>query len=187
MRQHLLVAIAAVSIASATAAVARADGWLFKPSTYSHDPVTGARVDQYATKEPSYARADGGYLESGYRHTQYSLRAGGTADRLHVVQTWGKGESIRPYGEWQYPFRAGATPYGPWGNPQGPWTTPFDSWVNPYGQWNQFPYLSTGPGYGGPSGPGPSSPYATPYPTPGPSPGPSGPTGPSGPPGPGHP
>ena len=50
--------------------------------------------------------------------------------------TWrrgGEGESIRPYGEWQRPFRAGATPYGPWGNPSGPWTTPFGSWDNPYG------------------------------------------------------
>lgn len=73
------------------------------------------------------------YMQSGYRHYRSSIRVGGSADHVHVVQTWGLGELIRPYGEWLYPFRAGATPFGPWGNPQGPWTTPFGSWINPYG------------------------------------------------------
>jgi hypothetical protein len=165
MRRHLPAAIAAAAVALAFAGVARGDSWVFRPSTFSHDPLSGARVDQFAMEEPSYARADGTYLESGYRHMRLSISAGGTADRLHVVQTWGEGESIRPYGEWLYPYRAGATPYGPWGNPQGPWTTPQESWVNPYGQWNRFPYRPMGPGYGGAGGPG--SPYATPYPSPG--------------------
>jgi hypothetical protein len=68
------------------------------------------------------------------------------------VQTWGQGTAIRPYGEWEYPYRAGATPYGPWGNPQGPWTLPFDSWQNPYGL-NRGPYYGpwrSGYGAGGP-------------------------------------
>jgi len=168
MRRHLVVAIALPAFVLVLAAadhscgaVPAAESWLFEPSTFSHDPATGARVNQYAPNKPSYVRSDGTYLESGYRHVQFSLRAGGSADRLHVVQTWGAGEAIRPYGEWQFPFRAGATPYGPWGNPQGPWTMPFDSWVNPYGQWNRFPYLPWGPGDSQPQGPGYRPPWGS--------------------------
>lgn len=154
MRRHLVVAIAFPAIALILVLPASAQSWLFKPSTFSHDPATGARVTQFAPKEPALVRADGTYLQSGYRHMRFGIRAGDSVDRLHVVQTWGAGEAIRPYGEWQFPFRAGATPYGPWGNPRGPWTMPYDSWVNPYGQWNRYPYSRRGPGYGGPYGPG---------------------------------
>jgi len=136
-----------------------APSWIFRPSTYSHDPGTGDRVSQFAAKKPAYSREDPTYLQSGYRHIRRSIRGGhGSADRLHVVQTWGAGEAIRPYGEWQRPFRAGATPYGPWGNPQGPWTTPFESWYNPYGlgqlpippwvHWAPYPPYGGGGGYG---------------------------------------
>jgi hypothetical protein len=181
MRRHLVVAIALAAFALAftaadhtRGAAAAAESWLFRPSTFSHDPATGARVNQYAPNRPAYVRSDGTYMESGYRHVQFSLRAGGSADRLHVVQTWGAGEAIRPYGEWQFPFRAGATPYGPWGNPQGPWTMPFDSWVNPYGQWNRFPYPSWGPGGSQSHGAGYGPPHGAPEPRPEP-PGPEDP------------
>jgi len=125
---------------AAPAAVDSADSWVFRQSRYSHDPATGRRVNQFAPKAPSLVAVDPNYLQSGYRHKRSTLRgADGSADRLHVVETWGAGDSIRPYGEWLFPYRAGATPYGPWGNPQGPWTAPFDSWVNPYGTWNRYP------------------------------------------------
>jgi len=163
MRRHLALVIAVSAVAPVCATPAQAESWLFKPSTFSHHPMTGARVNQYAAKKPSYVRTDGTYLESGYRHMRFNIRAGGSADRLHVVQTWGAGEAIRPYGEWQFPFRAGATPYGPWGNPRGPWTMPYDSWVNPYGQWNRYPYLPWGPGSVRPPAPGHGPPAATPY------------------------
>ncbi len=148
MRWHLASLIAAAAIAHAATAGAAADpsavpclaatdsqpSWIFRPSRYSHDPATGGRVSQYAPKAPAYAPVDASYAQSGYRHIRSSLRgADGSADRMHVIQTWGAGENIRPYGEWQRPYRAGATPYGPWGNPQGPWTLPFESWQNPYG------------------------------------------------------
>jgi hypothetical protein len=140
----------------------RAASWIFRHSTYSHDPATAARVNQYAPEPLSPAPYDPNYLQSGYRHIRSSIRdADGSYDRMHIVQTWGAGEWIRPYGEWQFPYRAGATPYGPWGNRQGPWTLPFDSWVNPYGQWNRWPYQGTpylgqplgGMGYPTPFGP----------------------------------
>ena len=166
MKRHLVL-LAAMAVTSATALHADAD-WIFRRSTFSHDPTTAERVDQYAAKKVSYARNDPTYLESGYRHKRTTLRgADGSVDRLHTVQTWGAGEAIRPYGEWQRPYRSGATPYGPWGNPQGPWTTPFESWVNPYGQWNRYPYSpwGYGSGYGGSGyggsgyGPGIAHPY----------------------------
>jgi hypothetical protein len=168
--------------------------WVFRASYFSHEPDSSVRVAQYTPEPTSYAREDPTYLESAYRHNQFILRgADGSVDRTHIVQTWGKGELIRPYGEWLFPYRAGATPYGPWGNPQGPWTTPFDSWQNPYGLLNHMQYQpgpygpgggygSGGPGYGpgsgyGSGGPGYGSGYGgggpMPYSAP-PAPGPGG-------------
>jgi hypothetical protein len=133
MRRHLCLAVALTAIALLGAETSHAS-WVFRPSYFTHDPETGQRVAQFSPGETPYARGDATYQRSGYRHMRSSLRgANGSADRMHIVETWGAGEYIRPYGEWQRPFRAGATPYGPWGNPQGPWTSPFGSWMNPYG------------------------------------------------------
>jgi hypothetical protein len=171
MTRHLVILGTLGCLAAGPAAAAQ-ESWLFRQGPYSHDPA-GRRVAQYAAKAPSLAPVDPTYVQSGYRHRQTRLRGpGGSADRLHVVETWGAGEAIRPYGEWLFPYRAGATPFGPWGNPQGPWTMPFDSWVNPYGQWNRYPLYSpypvpygTSPGpYRG--GPGYGHGYPPSYPTP---------------------
>jgi len=170
MRRHLVFLIVMAAFPPAPPARAEAS-WIFRPSTYSHDPRTGKRVHQFARKQPAYKRSDSTYFQSGYRHRRWTLRGpDGSADRLHIVDTWGAGEAIRPYGEWQYPYRAGATPYGPWGNPQGPWTMPLDSWSNPYGQWNRYPLYYFGPGYGVPhgmrGGPSHANPRGAPHGTP---------------------
>ena len=145
MRRHLLLAIASwVIVASSMTAQA---SWVFRRSSYTHDPASGERVAQYAPKETRYVRTDPTYQQSVYLHNRSTLHVGQSADRMHMVESWGKGESIRPYGEWEYPYRAGATPYGPWGNPRGPWTTPHGAWVNPYGL-GQLPYPPLGYGYG---------------------------------------
>lgn len=108
--------------------------WIFLPSYFTHDPETGQRVTQYSPMPPVYLPYDPTYRESGFHYTQEIMRGpNGSVEGFHMVQTWGDGYQIRPYGEWLFPYRAGATPYGPWGNPQGPWTLPFDSWQNPYG------------------------------------------------------
>ncbi len=112
---------------------ALADGWVFRPSYYSHDPATGQRVHQYRPEKAPYARIDPTYQQSMYRHVQSALSVEGSADYQHFVETWGRGEYLRPYEEWQFPFREGATPFGPWGNPQGPWSLPYSPWFNPYG------------------------------------------------------
>ncbi len=163
MRQHLLVVV----LGSVLANGAWAGSWMFEPSTYSHDSQTGERVEQYARKPPVYGPSDPTYEQSAYIHKRTAIRGGrGNVDRRHYVETWGAGEAIRPYGEWQRPFRAGATPYGPWGNANGPWTTPFDSWNNPYGlgklptpPWSPWSPLYPGHGYPGAGGP----PIAVPY------------------------
>jgi len=174
MIRHLALAVA---LATAwTASVAAEGSWIFAPSYYSHDPSTGARVAQFAPEAVALAAVDPTYLRSGYRHNRVTIRgADGTADRLHMVETWGEGERIRPYGEWQRPFREGATPYGPWGNPQGPWTTPFGAWVNPYGV-GRIPQVFDF-NYRGPWRPNGGPPYAHPYGPPGGyhGPGPGGP------------
>lgn len=97
---------------------------------------------QYQSPPPAVVPTDPTYQESGYRHKRSGIAVRGSFDFRHVVETWGAGEAIRPYGEWLYPFRPGATPFGPWGNPQGPWTLPFQSWQNPYGAWNRYGYPS---------------------------------------------
>ena len=166
MRRHLAIVLALPTVALAGAATAEAS-WVFRPSYYSHELTTGERVSQYAASRARPVQVDPSYLESGYRHNRFAIRgAGGSVDRMHVVQTWGAGEAIRPYGEWQRPFRAGATPYGPWGNPQGPWTSPFGSWVNPYGL-GQIHYSSWGPGHHGQFPPYHGYPPAVPYASPG--------------------
>ncbi len=134
MRRHLvLAALAAIAVTPVVHADDCCPSWIFRPSQYSHDPKTGERVAQYAQEQPAYVREDLTYEQSAYRQIRTGFRVGDAFDFMHIVETWGRGESIRPYGEWLYPYRAGATPYGPWGNPQGPWTTPFGSWMNPYG------------------------------------------------------
>jgi hypothetical protein len=148
---------------------------IFRRSYFTHDPETGQRVAQYQAEQTTYVREDPTYQESGFRHQEVYIRgADGSWDHEHVVKTWGDGENMRPYGEWEFPYRAGATPYGPWGNPQGPWTLPFDSWQNPYGlgrlpyqqPWpvgpNQPPYQQNAP-YRGSYGPTPM-PYNQPGP-----------------------
>ncbi|MBN2021899.1 MAG: hypothetical protein JW809_03830 [Pirellulales bacterium] len=146
-----------------------AGDWTFKRSYYSHDPATGSRVARYSRGATPYATPEPNYKQSAYRHQR--IRQGGSngsVDNIHIVETWGDGEFIRPYGEWLYPYRAGATPYGPWGNPQGPWTTPFGSWVNPYGL-GQLPHppWPHWPGYSGYGYPPyyPAPPVPTPPPT----------------------
>lgn len=167
----LPLALAVATLITAARPLAGEESWIFRPSTFSHDPSTGQRVAQFMPERVSYRREDPTYMESGYRHVHAGLRgADGSYDHTHVVQTWGLGWLIRPYGEWEYPYRAGATPYGPWGNPSGPWTLPFDSWVNPYGL-GRLPHPPWSPWYPWPYWP--PAPHPGPTPSPAPAPGPS--------------
>jgi hypothetical protein len=66
--------------------------WIFMRSTYSHDPMTGARVAQYERIAPVEPLEDERNFTSSYRFTQTNLRgADGSVDRYYQVQAWGNG------------------------------------------------------------------------------------------------
>lgn len=110
MRYALLSAVL-LCLCSVTAAA----DWLTLRSTYTHDPVTGERVSQYAPIEPPTAPAVTNFRTSGYTHTRSSLNYGQSADNYHRVERWG--DPVRPYGEWRFPYRPFSTPYPNWGTP----------------------------------------------------------------------
>jgi hypothetical protein len=66
--------------------------WIFMHSTYSHDPMTGARVAQYERIRPVEPLEDERNVTSSYRRTQTNLRgADGSTDTYYQVQAWGNG------------------------------------------------------------------------------------------------
>lgn len=115
----------------------RAADWINAPSYYTHDPQTGERVNQYAPIPKVYVFQRSDYMKSGYRHNRSSLRGGdGSFDIIHLVEEWGR--PVRPYGEWEFPYRPFSVPYNQWGPPP-----PVN--VFPGGGWG-------GPGWGGAPG-----------------------------------
>ena len=94
-----------------------ASDWMFLPSTYSHSPMTGERVRQYAPIPPVIVYQSPNYTRSGFRQSRSTIRAGGSIDNYHVVEQYGN--NIRPYWEWLYPYRPYSTPYDAWGPPFG--------------------------------------------------------------------
>jgi hypothetical protein len=164
----LLVVLPAAALAPAQPAAgqscecAAAPSWIFRMSNYSHDPMTGERVNQFQPEKPAYAPYDPTYLQSGYRHNHTALPTGdGGWDHTHIVETWGLGDQIRPYGEWQYPYRPGATPFG-WGYPGGPWGSPYESGINGYFPGQMPGYPGSTP-YGGGYPPQSAAPFFGPY------------------------
>ena len=91
--------------------------WLTLPGQYSHDPVNGRRVEQYAAVDAPVAPIDRSFRSSGYTHTRSTLAFGQSADNYHRVEAWG--DPVRPYGEWRFPFRPYSAPYPAWGPPYG--------------------------------------------------------------------
>ena len=163
MRRHLrhLILAAAIAVGLGGLRTVEADSWIFRPSYYTHDMATGQRVAQFAPAVTPYVAIDPTYQRSGYIHSESTLQVGDSADHTHIVETWGQGASIRPYGEWLYPYRPGATPYNPGWGAGGPWTNQSNVMANPYGA-NPTPYA-----------PGTSPPYVQPNPGPYPPPNPA--------------
>jgi hypothetical protein len=122
--------------------------WIFATSTYTNDPMTGARVAQYERKTPVEPLEDERNVTSGYRRTRTVLRgADGSNDTYYQVQNWGNGrggldaEWERVNDAWQEAYTTGGS-YSSQGGPYG------------YGYGNQG-YGYGGPGYGnGGWGPG---------------------------------
>ena len=96
---------------------ALAGDWMTWRSSYTHDPLSGQRVDQYAPAVEPIAPDQGNLVRSGYRHYRSTIQAGQSADNLHVVHEWGR--PVAPYEHWRFPFRPYGAPYDAWG-PQTP-------------------------------------------------------------------
>jgi hypothetical protein len=124
-------------LVSACCCGTNAADWITAPSTYTHDPQTGERVDQYSPIGPVYTFARRDYLRSGYRHTRSALQVGGSMDNMHIVEEWGR--PVRPYGEWKFPFRPYSVPYSMWGPPYAGLGFP----IPPF--YGAFPYPQAGP------------------------------------------
>lgn len=88
------------------------------PSTYTHDPERGERIDQYALPVEPFVRFQPDFQRSGMRHYRSTLQAGQTSDNIHIVEQWG--QNIVPYEQWRFPYRPYGVPYDQWG-PQAPY------------------------------------------------------------------
>ncbi len=66
--------------------------WVFRRSTYTHDPYTGARVAQYMRTPPVEPLDDERMVTSRYRRSRTNLRGiDGSVDTYYEVQAWGNG------------------------------------------------------------------------------------------------
>ncbi len=177
MRYFIFLFVLALAVPCAAA------DWITAPGEFTHDPQNGQRVQQYTPIGPVYSNnTRANYVASGFRYTQDNLQIGRSFDRLHLTEEWGN--PVRPYGEWQFPFRPYSVPYAAWGAPfaglggyygGAPWNGggvgpgPGPGWGNNQGlppAWQTPPgqnFPGHGSGYGpgfGPPGPGGISPYS---------------------------
>ena len=66
--------------------------WIFRRSTYTHDPNTGARVAQYQRLPAIEPLEDERLVTSRYHRTQTNLRGtNGSSESYYDVQAWGNG------------------------------------------------------------------------------------------------
>ncbi len=69
-----------------------APSWIFRRSTYSHDPYTGARVAQYQRLPAIEPLEDERLVTSRYHRVQTNLRGThGSNESYYDVQQWGNG------------------------------------------------------------------------------------------------
>lgn len=104
-----------VVLAVATAPPGRAHDWLTLPSSFTHDPATGCRVNQFAKVDAPPINDQSQLITSGYSNYRSTIQFGQSADHYYRVNEWGP--PVRPYGEWLFPYRPYSAPYGAWGAP----------------------------------------------------------------------
>ena len=140
--------------------------WIFRRSTYTHDPETGARVAQYQRIRPVEPLEDERNVTSRYSRSRTNLRGTqGSVDSTYTVQSWGNGrggldaEWERFHDAWKESSLQGGNFNGPaWGN-NGPWNG--NGWNNGWngggwngGGWNGNWGPWNGNGWNGPPGGG---------------------------------
>lgn len=156
MNSPLVLSIFVILLAASQCA--RAGDWMTWRSTYTHDPATGHRVEQYAIPVEPLAPDQGNLVRSGYRHYRSTIQAGQSADNLHTVVEWGR--PVMPYEHWRFPYRPYGAPYDAWGPPTPGVLSNFNYAAYPPHQHPHGPPGVPGPGSGGPgSGPPASGGY----------------------------
>ena len=135
--------------------------WIFARSTYTNDPLTGARVGQYSRMPSVEPLDDERAITSSYRRTQTLLRGtDGSLDSTYQVQAWGNGrggidaEWERFHDAWKESILSGGNYYSPQSGAYG--TGP-----GYFGGGSGYGY---GPGYGGPGYGSPGYGYGQPGP-----------------------
>jgi hypothetical protein len=117
--------------------------WIFRRSTYTHDPETGARVAQYQRLPAIEPLEDERLVTSRYHRTQTNLRGtAGSSESYYDVQAWGNGRGGID-AEWERFHNAWKESYlqGGFYNKQGP--TYGNGYSGPLGNGG-----FGGPGYG---------------------------------------
>lgn len=145
--------------------------WIFRRSTFTNDPETGARVAQYMRKPPVEPLDDPRAVTSRYTRRRTNLRGiDGSFDTYYEVQSWGNGrggldaEWERFHDAWlDSSLQGGYYNQGSWGwggNPGWGWGGHPGGWG--WGGWNQPGFTSPGgfPGGGFPGAAGPGFPHA---------------------------
>jgi hypothetical protein len=133
-------AIAAIFGTALLVSTVRADDWMTWASTYTHEPVHGQRIDQYAQPVQPLSNRDPSFHRSGYRNYHSALQGANSSDNMHVVEQWGA--PVVPYEQWRFPFRPYGTPYDAWG-PQAPYgimNSNFNANIGNYGNYPPHGY-----------------------------------------------
>jgi hypothetical protein len=105
-----------------TTVLAQGHDWLTAGSYYTHNPQTKQRVHQFAAVTAVPHTPDP--FMSVYRQQRSSITVGGSSDHYHKVYQFG--EVVRPYGEWERPFRPYSVPFSDWA-----YGSPFGHLANP--------------------------------------------------------
>lgn len=148
---RLAPVVATFFVLLASTAYAESASWMFRPSNFSHDPMTGARVAQYVRKPPVEPLPDVRAVTSRYNRKRTNLRgADGSLDSYYEVQAWGNGrggidaEWERFNNVWQDSYLTGSQSQGGFGNGFG------NGYGNGYGGGSGYPQYGGYPGYGSP-------------------------------------
>lgn len=90
MKSHLAALVFAVAVIASPLS-ALAESWIFRPSYYSHDPVTNVRIGRQYSAGPVFTRPTGGYISGGWRWQNASIIIGGQMfDNYNYFESWGQ-------------------------------------------------------------------------------------------------
>ena len=88
MKSHLMKLVALAAIWAAPQ-FASAESWIFRPSYYSHDPVSKVRIGRQYAGGPVFTRPTGAYVRGGWRWQNAQINIGGQIyDNDNYFESW---------------------------------------------------------------------------------------------------